>query len=93
MIMNTTINLKIDDTASFAFRQLVIVIRRCKFTVSKFSLYITYEQFVAHSIDVKSCYKSIIAATKYQTVYIVKDHNSYRRKTSNRLFLFRSLDK
>lgn len=93
MIMKTTINLKIVDTASFAFRQLIIVIRRCKFTVNKFSLYITYEQFVTHNKGVNSCFKNSIAATKYQTVYIVKNHNSYRRKTSNRLFLFRSLDK
>lgn len=40
--MKTKINLDIMDTASFAFKQLITVIRRCTFFVNKFSLYILF---------------------------------------------------
>lgn len=44
-----TINLNIMNTASFAFRQLILVIRMCKFIVSKFSLYTLYTVWKGHN--------------------------------------------
>lgn len=39
-------NLNIVDTASFDFRELIIVIRRCKFIVNKLSLHSLYYKIV-----------------------------------------------